>query len=186
MRSKLLLWVIICCTLSGCVGIMALGAAGSMIVYDHRSITTIERDARIFYIINKEIVQNPRFKDSHIAVTSFNENVLLTGQTMSASLRVLAEKIAKETPNVKKVYDEITIGEPIAFSERSRDTWITGEVRSKMLVREGLKSGSIRVVTEDATVYLMGSVTKEQGALAADVARKVSGVKKVVKIFNYT
>ena len=118
--------------LSGCMlGVVA--AATGLVVYDRRSVVMIERDARIFHLIHTEIVRDPKFYNSHIGVTSFNQVVLLSGQTPQASLRVLAEKIAKKTPKVRRVYNEITIAEPISLADRSKDTWITGEVRAKLL-----------------------------------------------------
>ncbi|KTD19549.1 BON domain-containing protein [Legionella londiniensis] len=171
--------------LSSCVALVAAGAAGGLIVYDKRSVPMIERDARIFYVLRKAIVANPKFYDSHIVISSFNQIVLLAGQTPSASLRVLAEKIAKETPNVERVYNEITIGRPVSLTQRSQDSWITGQVRAQMIAKKGLESGSIRVVTENNVVYLIGIATKEQANLAVDVARKVPEVQKVVKIFRY-
>jgi osmotically-inducible protein OsmY len=145
----------------------------------------IEKDARIFHLVHKKIVTDAQFDDSHIVVTSFNQVVLLTGETPVASLRVLAEKIAKHTPKVKRVYNEITVGDPTSYSQRSKDSWITGQVRAKMLTKKDLESGTIRVVTEDSVVYLMGIVTHDQANLAVDVARQVSGVTKVVKVFRY-
>lgn len=171
--------------LGGCVlGVMA-GAAAGLVVYDKRSVVMIERDARIFHLVHTEIVSDPKFRHSHVGVTSFNQVVLLVGQTPTASSRELAEKIAKRTPNVRRVYNEITIGTPITLTEQSRDTWITGEVRAKLLKKKGLESGSIRVVTDNAVVYLMGIATPEQAGLAVDVARQVKGVRKVVKAFQY-
>ncbi len=171
--------------LTSCVAAVVAGAAGGLVVYDKRSFSTIEKDARIFHLIHTDIVTNPEFKDSHIVVTSFNQVVLLTGQTPTASLRVKAENIAKKTPQVKRVYNEITIQEPTSFSQRSKDSWITSQVRAKMLAKKDLKSGSIRVVTENSEVFLMGIVTREQSDLAVEVARQVSGVSKVVKVFQY-
>lgn len=171
--------------LGGCVlGVMA-GAAAGLVVYDKRSVVMIERDARIFHLVHTKIVSDPKFRHSHVGVTSFNQVVLLVGQTPTASLRELAEKIAKRTPNVRRVYNEITIGTPITLTAQSRDTWITGEVRAKLLKKKGLESGSIRVVTDNAVVYLMGIATPEQAGLAVDVARQVKGVRKVVKAFQY-
>jgi osmotically-inducible protein OsmY len=184
MKRKLGMVVLLCGLLTSCVlGVVA--AAAGLVVYDRRSVVMIERDARIFHVVHTEIVTDPRFRESHIVVTSFNQVVLLAGQTSAASYRVLAENVAKKTPNVRRVYNEITVGEALSLADRSRDTWITGEVRTKLLRKKDLESGSIRVVTEDAVVYLMGIVTPEQAKLAVDVARQVKGVQKVVKVFQY-
>lgn len=170
--------------LSACVVAVVAGAAAGM-VYDRRSVSALEADARLFHVIHTAIVTDPQFKHSRILVTSFNRVVLLVGQTPTASLRVVAEKIAHKAPGIRRVYDEVSVDYPIPLKQRTKDSWITSQVRSNMLTKKGLESGSIRVVTENATVYLMGIVTAEQAALAVDVARRINGVKKVVKIFQY-
>ncbi|MFI4918605.1 MAG: BON domain-containing protein [Legionellales bacterium] len=170
--------------LTGCVAAVVVGAAAGM-VYDRRSITTLEADARLFHVVHTSIVTDPQFRGSRILVTSFNRVVLLVGQTPAASLRVLAEKIAQASAGVTRVYDEITIDRPIPIVQRTKDSWITSQVRSTMLTKKGLESGSIRVVTEHGVVYLMGIVTMQQANLAVDAARRVNGVSKVVKIFQY-
>lgn len=175
---------IISSLIASCAVAVVAGAAAGM-VYDRRSVTTIEADLRLFHVIHTDIVTNPQFSDSRVIVTSFNRVVLLVGQTPTASLRVLAEKIARSTQGATRVYDEITIGKPSSLEQRAKDSWITSQIRSGMLTKKGLESGSIRIVTENSVVYLMGIVTDEQASSAVDVARRVSGVGKVVKIFQY-
>lgn len=179
-----MVFIVVAALLTGCVAAVVTGAAVGM-VYDKRSMMTMEADARLFHLIHKGIVTNRQFRDSRILVTSFNRVVLLVGQTPTASLRVLAEKIAQSTPGVQRVYDEVTVAYPIPLTQRTKDSWITSQVRSSMLTKKGLESGSIRVVTENGAVYLMGIATDQQAALAVDVARRINGVNKVVKIFQY-
>lgn len=183
--SKIIVWMLMGALLVSCAAVVAVGAAGSMAVYDRRSISSIERDTRIFYVVHKAIVSDPRFRYSHILVSSYNSVILLVGQTPSASLRLVAEKVARSTLNVNRVYNEITIGSPLTFAERSKDTLITTQVRSNMLAEKDLESGSIRIVTENRIVYLMGIATAEQVNIAVNVARHVPGVTKVVKVFQY-
>jgi osmotically-inducible protein OsmY len=172
--------------LTGCVAAVLAGSAISgMIVYDKRSMPVLENDTRIYYQIHKNIVSDTRFRRSHIEVISFNQVVLLVGETPVASLRVMAEKLAQNTYKVKRVYNEIKVQNPITIVQRSKDTWITGQIRSVMLTKKGLESGSIRVVTCDGIVYLMGIVTHEQANVAVNVARQINGVRKVVKVFQY-
>lgn len=185
MKSNKLIVVFLSVLLAGCIAAVAAGAAAGMVVYDRRSLSTIESDARLFHIIHKRIVTDKQFRDSRIEVISFNKVVLLLGQTPNASLRVTAEKIAKSTPGVQRVYDEISIAYPIPFSIRTHDTWLTAEIRTHMLSKKGLESGSIRIVTENGIVYLMGIATHEQANFAVDAARQIEGVRKVVKVFQY-
>jgi osmotically-inducible protein OsmY len=170
--------------LTSCVAVVVVGAAAGL-VYDRRSVTTLEADARLYHRINKAIVTSHQLRGARILVTSFNRNILLVGQAPLASQRIAAEKTAQETPGVGRVYDEVVVSYPIALTQRSKDSWITSQVRSNMLTKKGLESGSIRIVTEQGVVFLMGIVTAEQASLAVDVARRVKGVNKVVKIFQY-
>ena len=183
-KLKLILLLLIATLLTGCVAAVVTGAVAGM-VYDRRSVITMEADARLFHLIHKAIVTNRQFSDSRVIVTSFNRVVLLVGQTPTSSVRVLATKIAQSTPGVYRVYNEITVGNPISLAQRSKDSWITSQVRSRMLAKRGLESGSIRIVTEYGVVYLMGIAHDDQAALAVDVARRVNGVRKVVKTFQY-
>lgn len=185
MKTRTILFLLVSSLLTGCVAAVVAGAAAGIVVYDRRSVATIESDARIFHKVHTAIVKDSRFYGSRIDVSCFNGVVLLVGQTPTASLRVVAEKIAQRTPNVRRVYDEVTVDYPLSLSKRTKDTMLTGKVRSAMLAREGLESGSIRVVTENKVVYLMGIATHEQADLAVDVARQIRGVKKVVKVFQY-
>lgn len=123
--------------------------------------------------------------DSHIEVTVFNHVVLLTGETPEAAWRQEADEIARSVNGVDKVYNQISIQGPTSSLTRTSDTWITTKVKSQMLATPNLKSGSIKVVTENGVVYLMGIVSREQADTAVEIARQVSGVQKVVKIFQY-
>ncbi len=185
MKAKNILLVLFTSMLISCAALVVVGAAGGLIVYDKRSLPMIEKDSRIFYVINTEIAKDPTFDDSRIVISSFNKIVLLLGQVPASSVKTAAEKIAQKTPNVRRVYNQITIGPKISLTQQSKDTWITSEVKSKMLTKKDLESGSIRVITENGVVYLLGIVTPEQANLATSVARQVKGVQKVVKIFQY-
>lgn len=170
---------------SGCVPAVLAGAAGSYIIYDDRSMRMIEKDARIFHVIHKGLVRNDQMQGSRIQITSYKQVVLLTGQAPYASQRAIAEKVARTAPNVRKIYNEISIESPISLVQRTEDSGITSNVRTHMLAKKGLESGGIRIVTENGVVYLMGDVTHPQAELAVNVAREIRGVQKVVKVFQY-
>lgn len=173
--------------LQGCfVAGAAVGAAGIAAVYDHRKIEQIATDTRIASRIEKKIVADIQLNESsHINVTCFNQIVLLTGEANTAELRNRADQLAHSVPDVIKVYNQINIKGPSSALTRTSDTWITTKIKTEMLATQDLKSGSIKVVTENGCVYLMGIVTRDQADTAADIARQVSGVQKVVKMFQY-
>ena len=177
-------------SLSSCIFVVgaAAGAAGIAVVYDHRKVEAVLLDQRIANNITEKYKATPDFNSdtTHISITCFNQVVLLTGETTTPTLRQDAESIATNVPDVKKVYNEITIKGPTSPLTRTSDSWITTKIKSQMLATQDLKSGTIKVVTENGTVYLMGVVNRNQASMSVDIARQVDGVQKVVKIFQYT
>ena len=83
------------------------------------------------------------------------------------------------------VYNELTVGQKISIGQISKDSWITTQVKSKMLVDNRVKSTDVKVITENGQVFLLGSLTHSQADAAADIASRISGVQKVVKVFKY-
>lgn len=164
----------------------AVGAAGIAMVYDHRSIEHTLEDTTIANKIVARLSANKTlWAGSHIEVTAFNHVVLLTGQTPKADWRQTAGDIAKSVNDVDKVYNQITIEGPTSSLTRTSDSWITTKIRAQMLANQDLKSSSIKVITENGIVYLMGIVSQSQADLAVDIARKVAGVQRVIKVFIY-
>lgn len=164
----------------------AAGAAAIAVVYDHRTIQKSLEDTEIANKISDKIHKNPELHtESHIEVTVFNRIVLLTGETPNQAWKEKAEDIAKSTPDVTRIYNQITIQNPTSSLTHTSDSWITTKIKGQMLATEDLKSSSIKVVTENGVVFLMGIVTKQQADIAVDIARQVSGVQKVMKIFQY-
>jgi osmotically-inducible protein OsmY len=176
-------------SLQGCIFVVgaAAGAAGIAVVYDHRKLKQIADDQEIANSIFDKIRANSQLTNSlsHIAVTCFNRVVLLTGQTVTPALRKQAEEIAHNTHGVKRVYNEVSVKGPSSSLTRASDSWITTKIKTQMLATQDLKSGSIKVITENGTVYLLGIVTRDQAETAVDIARQVSGVQKVVKMLQY-
>lgn len=188
MMKKVLLSLLTMVLLQGCVGgAFVVGAAtGGVVVYDRRNFETIITDQQISHDASIRLGQDPEVNEQcHIVVASFNRLVLLVGQAPNNQLRRRALEIVKQSPKVKKIYNEIAIAAPTSSLTRSSDTWLTTKVKSEMLLTENLHSSQIKVVTENGTVYLMGLVTPKQAHDAAAVARHVAGVQRVVKIFEY-
>ncbi|WP_281648597.1 BON domain-containing protein [Parendozoicomonas sp. Alg238-R29] len=128
---------------------------------------------------------NPDFKNNHVVVVSFNGYVLLTGQTATPELKAQAERVAKQTLKVRKVYNELEIAGPTTRLTRSSDSWITSKIKGRMISTSGFPSSRVKVITENGAVYLMGLVTPEEAQQAVNLARESYGVQKIVKVFEY-
>lgn len=186
--KKLLAILGLALSLQGCIFVAgaAAGAAAIAVVYDHRNFHNIIKDTEVANKINERLRKNTElYNESHIEVTVFNRVVLLTGETPNAAWKQQAEEIVKSSPDVGRVYNQLTVQGPTSSLTRTSDSWITTKIKGEMLATEDLKSSSIKVVTDNGIVYLMGIVSNEQAYTAVDIARQVSGVQKVVKIFQY-
>lgn len=185
--KKLLTIAALALSLQGCILVVgaAAGAAAVAGIYDHRKVEAIATDQKITNDTVDRINAIPGLKDNnHISVATFNQVVLLTGEA-TADARQQAEAAANSVPNVVKVYNQIEIKGVSSSLTRTSDAWITAKIKTQMLATKDLKSGTIKVVTEDGTVYLMGIVSHEQADGAVSIARQVAGVQKVMKIFQY-
>lgn len=121
----------------------------------------------------------------HVNVSSFNRKVLLTGEVRDEAMKAEVERQIRAIENVESVVNELQIGPPSSFTTRSNDTFITGKIKASFIDAKDVFTNAFKVVTEQGVVYLMGRVTQREGARAADIAAGVSGVQKVVKVFDY-
>jgi osmotically-inducible protein OsmY len=122
---------------------------------------------------------------SHIIVTSFNGIVLLAGQTPRDDLKALAEQAAGSVQRVKKVNNELQVMPPSSILARNNDAWLTTKIKTQMLTDNTIPGSRIKVVTENGIVYLLGLVTQQEGTRATNLVQDVSGVQKIVKLFEY-
>lgn len=181
----LILAVSLTTALNGCVPVIAGGAAaGGLAAADRRTSGAYVDDEGIEWKALTEIEKQLRNK-VHVNVTSFNRNVLLTGEALDEEAKKQAESITKEIANVRNVTNEMQVGLASAVTDRSRDSYLTSLVKGKMYKENRFPPNYVKVVTEDSVVYLMGMVTRAEADDAVDIARSIDGVEKVVKVFEY-
>jgi len=172
--------------LQGCLFAAAGGAAtGATVATDRRTTGTIVDDQTIELKAMHAIGKNHTlWEESHISVVSYNNVVLLVGQTPSETLKREAEEAVSSIPKVRQVHNELSIGSPASLGTRSKDSWITTQIKTKIIGNRELKSARIKVITEEGVVYLMGITTPEEEQISTEIAQGVSGVEKVVQIFE--
>ena len=126
-----------------------------------------------------------RFGSAHFSIVSMNGVVLLVGQVESGDLIDIAETALNSVSKVRTVHNELTVAGPISLLARSNDALLTSKVKAKLLANDRINSNRVKIVTEDSVVYLMGRITREKADIVVEIARNTSGVKKVVKVFEY-
>ena len=178
----------LCLSLSGCSSVLT--STRDNPIEDDRGTRTIGSkidDSLIETKVSVNIAKaNPDLdKGSHIVVSSYNGVVLLAGQTPRADLKSLAEQTAGQVQRVKKVHNEIQVIQPSSILARNNDAWLTTKIKTQMLGDANVPGSRIKVITENGIVYLLGLVTQREANAATSVVQGVSGVQKIVKLFEY-
>jgi len=127
---------------------------------------------------------NEAFHDSNLAIVSYNGYVLIAGQVTTEKLKKTATDVVRKIDGVRRIYNELEIAAPSSAMTRSSDTWITAKVKTWLLGRSDTEGTRVKVLTEDGVVYLMGLVSREEAERIAAVAADISGVQRVVKLFE--
>lgn len=171
--------------LHGCFPVVATGVgAGVLMAEDRRTAGVYVEDQNIELKAANRIAE--RFgTNTHVSVTSYNLSVLLTGEVPDEATKAAVADIVKGVPNVRQVFNELTIGAPSSFPERSNDTYITTRVKARMVEARKFSPNHVKVVTEAGVVYLLGIVTRTEADAATDIAATTPGVKRVVRLFEY-
>lgn len=172
-------------TLTGCFPLVLGGAVvGGTAVYTDRrtSGTQLEDEA----IELKSATRNSEAIGSRgrVSVTSYNRMVLITGEVTSDADRALVEKTVSRVENVRSIVNELVVVKELPSSHVGTDAIVTGKVKASLVDSKDVFAQAVKVVTEHGTVYLMGRVTEREAARAADITRGVSGVQKVVRVFE--
>jgi len=165
--------------------VAAVAAGTAVVVTDRRTTGTQLDDQTIQLRVANELSTALKDKPVHINVNSFDRKVLLTGEVPDEATKAKAGEIATASQNVRAVVNELVIAPPSTFSERAEDTGLGTKVRAAFINTREIAFNSIGIVTERQVVYLLGLVSQKEGDIAALVASKVSGVKQVVKVFDY-
>ena len=171
--------------LGGCVAPLMVGGfvGGTMVASDRRTVGAQLEDQGI------EIRASARIREQigssvHINVTSYNRQVLLTGEVSKAQEKQLAEQILNRVENVRSVVNELAVAPNSSLSDRTNDALVSGKVKATMVDSRDVFANAFKVVTERGTVYLMGRVTQREATRAVEIARGVSGVQKIIRVFE--
>jgi osmotically-inducible protein OsmY len=170
--------------LSACVPLVVGGAAVmgvGMVATDRRS-SGAQLDDQGIELRAAARVRDIANDQMYVSVTSYNRQVLLTGAVGNDADRRRVEEAVQRVDNVRSVVNELTIGAPSTFQDRSNDLYVTGKIKASLLDAKDIFANSFKVVTERGVVYLMGIATRRETDRATEITRGVSGVVKVVRV----
>ncbi|MCU4676669.1 BON domain-containing protein [Catenovulum sp. 2E275] len=184
---KLLLIGFALTQLTACAVAVFAGAAGTtaVVASDRRDVDTQVADHELEKGIQHKLNHDPAIaKQSHVTVVSYNKNVLLVGQAPTDFLLDKIVKMATEDPNLADLYNEVRIAENSSTAQRTQDTWLTTKLKTRMLADKELDGHQVKIITENGEVFLMGKLTEHEQKIAVTIARNMSGVKRVIDIFE--
>ncbi|GAA4021778.1 BON domain-containing protein [Actimicrobium antarcticum] len=182
--ATVLLCGVVATGLQGCIE-MAIGTAvmGTLAATDRRTLGAQTEDKAIAVKAETRIPQVVG-DAGHVNTASFNRRVLLTGEVRDAKMKADVEREVAGIEAVKSVINELQVTGLSDYTSRANDALLTSKVKASFVDTKDLYANSIKVVTERNAVYLMGRVTNREANMATEVARGVSGVQKVVKVFE--
>lgn len=182
---------VLCSTvfLSACLA----AAVGTVVItsidvaHERRSVGAYIDDSAIELKAKQHLLRNKDIRgDTHLNVTSMNGIVLLTGESKTPELKRQVIDYIQQINGVRQVIDEATISGKTGIISRTNDGWLTTKVKTKLYAKTGFDANRVKVVTEHGSVYLLGLVTQSEGDKAVNVVRRMNGVVRVVKVFEYT
>ena len=183
-RLAALLVIPLVAILSGCVAAVVGGAGTAAVLSeDRRTVGTVTEDQGIEFKAESRI--RDKYKDAHINLTSYSRMVLITGEVPDAAAKADVEKIVRAVENVRGIYNEVAVGPISPLSARTNDSYITSKVKARFVDQRKFNAIHVKVVTEADVVYLLGLVKRKEADDAVEIARTTSGVKRVVKLFEY-
>ena len=171
-------------TLGGCAAIVVGGAVGTAMVVSDRRTSGVQLEDQSIELKAVNRIRDAVGERGHTNVTSYNRTVLLTGEVASEADRSAIEQTVSRIENVRSTVNELAVMGSSSLTARSNDSILTSKVKASYLDAKDLQANALKVVTERGTVFLMGRVTEREATRAAELARGVSGVQKVVRVFE--
>ena len=175
--------------LQGCAAFVVAGVAtGLTVAHDRRPASVVLADDTIEIQAMNLLHEHPEIAaESNISINSYNLTVLLTGQAGTQALSDRFAGLVAELPKVARVINEVAVGPNLGLSETSKDLYLASQAKLALsnVNIAGFDPLRVHVVVSAGTVYLLGLVTQEEADAAAEKVRYVSGVTKVIKLFEY-
>ncbi len=170
--------------LSACAPVMVGGFAMTTLMATDRRTTGTQVEDEGIELRGANRIRDNLGERGHVNITSYNRQVLLSGEVPTAQDRQLVEQVVAKVDNVRAIVNELVVAENTSLTQRSSDALITGKVKASLVDAKDLFATAFKIVTERSTVYIMGRVTQREANRAADIARGVDGVKKVVRMVD--
>jgi osmotically-inducible protein OsmY len=174
--------MVLAAPLGGCGSAMVgAGATAGLAAAQERSLGDAIDDTAIHAQVVHNLLQRSETLFTRVGAEVVEGRVLLTGIVPTPEDRVEAVRLTWQVEGVREVLNEIEVGNRSSLKDMARDTWITTQLRTKMLRDAEVFDINYSLETINGVVYVMGIArTQKELDRVTDHARNISGVKKVV------
>lgn len=174
-------------SLTGCSSGPRFGTAAVLEAEQKKQQTAPPASERTLHLLAMQALQadSELMKQSHIRVVIDNNQLMLIGQARSKALSQRAQQAVSKVSGNRQVHNQIRLQSPTSLTTRSHDSWLTGQVKSQLLMSKQTSGQKIQVVTENSEVFLLGRISRSQASAAIEITRNTAGVKRVVTLFDY-
>lgn len=170
--------------LTACAPLVIGGAVGGGLMATDRRTTGIQVEDEAVELRAVNRVSNALGNRGHVNITSYNLQVLITGEVPTEQDKVLVQQIVSRVENVRSIVNELGVMSNSSLTQRTADSLVTGKVKAAFVDAPDLFANAFKVVTERGVTYLMGRVTQREANRATEMARSVSGVQKLVRVLE--
>ncbi|WP_419147263.1 division/outer membrane stress-associated lipid-binding lipoprotein [Pseudoalteromonas 'SMAR'] len=173
--------------LQGCAAAVVAGTAGAVSAANDRRTIGAQIDDNNIEIKGTLAIKGIKHlaERANITLVSVNGVVLMIGQVANQEMKSQAERALQDVSGIRQIHNQLRLSSNIGITTQTHDTWLTSKVKTKLLAADDVNGANIKVVTENAEVFLMGLVSQTEANCAVEIARNISGVKRVIKAFEY-
>ena len=171
----------------GCAAAVVAGTAGAVSAANDRRTIGAQIDDNNIEIKGTLAIKGIKrlAERANITLVSVNGVVLMIGQVANQEMKSQAERALQDVSGIRQIHNQLRLSSNIGITTQTHDTWLTSKVKTKLLAADDVNGANIKVVTENAEVFLMGLVSQTEANSAVEIARNISGVKRVIKAFEY-
>lgn len=171
-------------TLSACAPLVIGGAVTTAMVAADRRTSGAQLEDQGIELRAASRLREKLGDRGNASVTSYNRQVLLTGEVATEQDKALVEQTVAGVENVRSVVNELGVMGSTSLTQRSADALVTARIKASMVDARNLPANAFKVVTTRGTVYLMGLVTQNEAERATTIARHTQGVQRVVRVLE--
>ena len=183
MKVRLIFFLYLILTLSGCVGVSSTGIFGTgvSVALDPRSVGTQIDDSIMQKNLSARIILLDKKYLFSVKSKVMDGRIFLTGKIDNLEEKLLITKMAWETEGVRSVRNDIKIKGKFNFKQSAKDILITSQLRTALIVNKKIKATNYQIDTYKKKIYIYGiAVTSDEKNEVIKEAKEILDVEDVI------